>query len=155
MNESISPPSGKSFAGLLRRLPAAFIDMVLAILSSMVVSLVFGIVLGLIYAQSGLPRETLKVNAALAGYMIWILWTFFYFAVFESSKWSATPGKMLLKMRVLTVDGGRISFGQATRRHFSKILSVITLLAGLIWVQLNSKRQALHDMLSDTVVVRV
>lgn len=155
MNAPSTPPSGKSFAGLLRRLPAALVDILLAVLSSMIVSLLFGIVLGLIYAQSGLPRDTLKVNAALAGYMIWILWTFFYFAIFESSKWSATPGKMLLKLRVLTVDGARISFGQATRRHFSKILSVVTLLAGLVLIQLNSKRQALHDMLSDTVVVRV
>ncbi|MCG8347540.1 MAG: RDD family protein [Chloroflexales bacterium] len=40
----------------------------------------------------------------------------FYFALFESSSWQATPGKRLLRLKVTDLDGGRIGLGRALLR---------------------------------------
>jgi uncharacterized RDD family membrane protein YckC len=50
--------------------------------------------------------------------------------------------------------GRRISFGQATGRYFSKILSSIILFIGYIMVALSEKKQGLHDMIAGTLVRR-
>ena len=46
-----------------------------------------------------------------------------YFALLESSPWQATVGKKILGLKVVHLDGSRISFGRATARYFSKFLS--------------------------------
>lgn len=75
-----------------------------------------------------------------------------YFAAMESSPLEATVGKITLRLRVTDLNGGRISFGRASARHFSKIVSLGTLL-GFLAAIFTKRRQALHDVLAKTVVV--
>jgi uncharacterized RDD family membrane protein YckC len=49
--------------------------------------------------------------------------------------------------------GRRLSFGAASVRNLSKFISAATLGLGFAMAGWTSKRQALHDMLSDAVVV--
>lgn len=77
-----------------------------------------------------------------------------YFALMESSSKQATLGKMAIGIKVTTLDGGRINFGRASVRYFGKILSGLILGIGYIMAGLSTKKQALHDMLADTLVVR-
>jgi uncharacterized RDD family membrane protein YckC len=76
-----------------------------------------------------------------------------YFALMESSSKQATLGKMALSIVVTDMDGKRISFGRATGRYFGKILSGIILLIGYIMIAFTEKKQGLHDMLANTLVV--
>lgn len=89
----------------------------------------------------------LIVVAALVGQ--WL-----YFALFESSKWQATPGKKVLNLRVVDPEGERISFGRATARYFSKAFLSWILLAGYIMAGLHDKKKALHDVIAGTFVLR-
>lgn len=73
-----------------------------------------------------------------------------YNAGFESSKWQGTPGKYLMKLKVVGVDGGRLTLGRATARFFVKNL---TLPFGFIFALFDQKRQTLHDMVARTFVV--
>jgi len=50
--------------------------------------------------------------------------------------------------------GERISFGRATARHFSKIISNFILLLGYCLAGWTSKKQALHDMISGCLVLK-
>jgi len=77
-----------------------------------------------------------------------------YFSLLESGEAQATVGKKVMKLRVKDEKGRRISFGRATGRYFSKILSGLTIDFGYIMAAFMPRNQALHDIIAGTVVVR-
>lgn len=77
-----------------------------------------------------------------------------YFALMESSEKQATVGKMVLSIKVTDLNGNRISFARASGRFFGKILSGLILGIGYIMAGFTERKQALHDMLAETLVVR-
>jgi uncharacterized RDD family membrane protein YckC len=56
-------------------------------------------------------------------------------------------------MVVTGLDGRRISFARATARHFAKYISTLILFIGFIMAAFTAKKQALHDLIAETVVV--
>jgi len=77
-----------------------------------------------------------------------------YFALLESSERGATVGKMAMGLRVVTSDGQRLSFMNATGRYFAKILSAIILCIGFIMIAFTDKKRGLHDMIAGTLVIK-
>ncbi len=77
-----------------------------------------------------------------------------YFSLMESSKYQATLGKMAVSVKVTDMEGNRISFARATGRYFGKIISGMILMIGYIMAGFTEKKQALHDMIANTVVIR-
>jgi uncharacterized RDD family membrane protein YckC len=78
-----------------------------------------------------------------------------YFAGMESSERQATFGKSAMSLRVANLEGQRLSFGHATGRFFAKIISgMIPLGIGYIMAAFTEKKQALHDMIAGTLVLR-
>lgn len=77
-----------------------------------------------------------------------------YWAGMESSTYQATLGKMALGLKVTDLAGNRISFARASGRYFGKILSSMILLIGYIMAGFTERKQALHDMLAGTLVLR-
>ena len=77
-----------------------------------------------------------------------------YYTLMESSRFQGTLGKMAVQIKVTDLDGNRISFGQATGRHFGKFLSAILLGIGFIMVAFTEKKQGLHDVMAGCLVVR-
>lgn len=77
-----------------------------------------------------------------------------YCAAMESSARQATLGKALLGLRVIDLDGHRITFSQATLRHFGKILSMLSFCLGYYMAGWSHKKQALHDIPAKCLVVR-
>lgn len=86
--------------------------------------------------------------------LISIVLYWLYFALMESSSKQATIGKIALGLKVTDMHGERIGFGQATGRYFGKIISGLTLLIGYIMAGFTEKKQALHDILAGTLVVK-
>lgn len=109
------------------------------------VELALGILVVLLSSDPNNLAEVAPVGAAIA-------WA--YFALFESSPAQATPGKMVLGIKVTEVGGGAISFKRATARYWLKTLSTLVLGVGWLLAAFTPRRQALHDMLAGTVVVR-
>lgn len=76
-----------------------------------------------------------------------------YHAVFLW-KFAATPGKKLLHVKVVTDHYTSIGFGQALfRESIGKLLSTIFSL-GYLWILINKKKQAWHDSMAKTYVVK-
>ncbi len=65
-----------------------------------------------------------------------------------------TPGKMLLGIRIVRVDGKRIGLGRAIIRYIVYPLSAILLLIGYLMIIWDSKKQSLHDKAAGTCVVK-
>ena len=66
----------------------------------------------------------------------------------------ATPGKMLLNLKVITANGGPISWGRALARYLCYWLDSLTLLIGYIIAAFDSEKRALHDHICGTRVIR-
>jgi uncharacterized RDD family membrane protein YckC/Tfp pilus assembly major pilin PilA len=77
-----------------------------------------------------------------------------YKAIMESSAWQATFGKRALGIKVTSLQGERISFWRATGRVCAQGLSQMCLYIGYLIAAFTKRRQALHDLVASTLVVR-
>jgi uncharacterized RDD family membrane protein YckC len=77
-----------------------------------------------------------------------------YFALMESSAKQATLGKLALGLRVTDMNGNRITFGRATGRYFGKLVSGLILYIGFIMAGFTQQKQALHDIMAGTLVIK-
>lgn len=78
---------------------------------------------------------------------------FFYKPIFEASNARATPGKYLAEISVCRSNGDKLSLKDAYIRYFSSWISGLTLGIGYFIAFFNTRKQTLHDMFADTVVV--
>ncbi len=62
-----------------------------------------------------------------------------------------TPGKRMLGVRVIRVDGERLHFRNALWRQVGYWISSILFL-GFLWILIDNKRQGFHDKLGGTIV---
>ena len=123
------------YAGFWLRFAAFFIDfLILAAVDLALMLVTFG---GYIFVF-GLP----------------MLISWLYYALMESSEKQATIGKLALGLAVTDTHHRQISFLRATGRHFAKWVSGLILFIGYIMIAFTEKKQGLHDMLADTLVVK-
>jgi len=87
-------------------------------------------------------------------YLAWLLVSFLYWPVMESTPRRATVGKMLLGLVVADVDGGKLSFVRSLLRNLAKIISAIPLYIGFLLAAFTARKQALHDLITKAVVLR-
>jgi uncharacterized RDD family membrane protein YckC len=76
-----------------------------------------------------------------AGYSIVLHWI-----------WGQTLGKMALQIRVVSMAGGPLSFGQSVGRYLATFLSALILGIGFIMAGVRPDKRALHDLLAGTRV---
>ncbi|WP_338469981.1 RDD family protein [Niallia sp. XMNu-256] len=77
-----------------------------------------------------------------------------YFAGLHSSKWQATIGKRLLKLKVIDGNGNRITFWRAFGRYVAMSFLSGILCIGYIMVAFTEKKQGLHDLIASTIVIK-
>lgn len=134
------------YAGFWIRFLAHIIDQVLLTIAGAIIGFIFGLAL-----QSSGP----EAEAILQGVLMLVSVAIgMGYEVFFIVRFGATPGKMALRLKVVTADGGPISVGLAFGRYFAKILSACTLLIGYIIAAFDDEKRALHDRLCNTRVVR-
>jgi uncharacterized RDD family membrane protein YckC len=77
------------------------------------------------------------------------------YSMFFLKKFAATPGKMLLGLKVYRADSTQLSMGRIVARYFAEWLSSIIFFIGYIIAAFDSEKRTLHDRLVDTRVVIV
>ena len=149
--------TGVGYAGFWRRLAAYLIDrLVVGIVQT---TLLVGVALTnpdiVPIDRRDLVYSTAQDATNLLG-VIGVCWAiaWAYFAIFESSPARATIGKMALGLYVADLHGDPISFARATVRYLMKTLSTATLCIGWLMAGLTPRKQALHDLLAGTLVLR-
>lgn len=86
--------------------------------------------------------------------IIFLVLSILYWALMQSSARQATIGKALCGLKVGGPDGERLSVPRALGREAAKIISSLTLLIGFIIAAFTRNKQALHDFVASTYVVR-
>ncbi|MFI5115969.1 MAG: RDD family protein [Terriglobales bacterium] len=142
----LAPPA---YAGFWLRVWAGAIDVTLEVGGALVLTFVIEL------ARRRFAPFVPKNAAGMAFILILAVGSWLYSAFTESSSWRATIGKRALGLQVVTAEGDRIGFGQATVRHFMKFLSLFFLTIGFMMAGWTKRRQALHDIPSDCLVIRV
>ncbi|HEX8831959.1 MAG TPA: RDD family protein, partial [Longimicrobium sp.] len=81
-------------------------------------------------------------------------WTGLYFTAFTALWKGQTPGKRLLGVRVVRLDGKPIGLWASFERFGGYAAGLVTGLLGFAQVFWDRNRQAIHDKISETVVIR-
>ena len=76
------------------------------------------------------------------------------YTTFFLGKYGATLGKMACGLKVVTADGGKVSYGRALGRHLAEILSSLILLIGYIMAAFDEQKRTLHDHICNTRVIK-
>ncbi len=125
-------PGAPRYAGFWIRFAAAVID-VFVLFGLFLICLVV-IIVGWI-----------AMPFVLIGYRPWMWW-----------KKGGTVGQRLLGIRVVrNADGGPITGSQAVIRLLGTIASGAVFYLGYIWAAFEPRKRAWHDIIADTVVIRV
>lgn len=148
-------PPPVEYAGFWLRVWAGSIDVALEALVALLVTAIVDAIMRILSPRFGLSPITARYATGIAFIFLLAIGAWLYAACAESSSWRATVGKRIVGLQVVTSSGGQLSFGQATVRHFMKFLSLFTASIGFMMAGWTKRCQALHDMPSDSVVVRV
>lgn len=131
-------------------------------------AIIDGIIVGIVVGLISLPfvnwdhvihnNGTMYDGARVGTNAISIVLGFLYFWLM-TARWGQTLGKMLLKIRVVRQDDGlAVTNGQAAgRAAFYTVLGGICGCIGLIdvaWILWDPRKQALHDKVARTVVIK-
>lgn len=152
------------------RLPIAGVgSRLLAILTDSLLQLAALVLLGLVIllaitATPGLHHSSGRLSATSESAGKWaialiillqflLLWG--YFTLFEGLWNGQTPGKRLLKIRVLADSGRPITFFEAMARNLLRIIDLLPTLylVGLVTMLCNRQSKRLGDLLAGTLVV--
>lgn len=140
--------SGGVAAGFWIRAVAAVFDSIMS--SALQFAMAFA--LGSITQLSG--ANTLPMLQMLIMLFSTLAGVFYY--VFFTGYSGQTPGKMLLRLKVVRLDDTQVSYGQAfIRETIGKFISGIVLGIGYLMVALRSDKRGLHDLMADTKVIRI
>ncbi len=75
--------------------------------------------------------------------------------VFFWMYFAGTPGKRLLKLRVVDATTGKnLNIWQSVLRYLGYIISSFPMGLGFVWILLDEKNQGWHDKLVNSIVVR-
>ncbi len=140
-------------AGFWKRVAANLID-------SLVVGVAGGII-GMVLGMMAVPLSAVvddntgmfMIGMQVVIQVVSMVLTAAYYAWFHASNSQATLGKMAIGIKVVRGDGTRISFARGFGRYFAMILSALTLGIGFLMAAFTERKQALHDILCDTLVV--
>ena len=149
----IVTPENVSFryhvAGPFRRLPAFIVDIILQTLL-----LVFaGIAIPLAFSALGISGLSLGMGFWL---ILWFVLSWFYGGLLETYWNGQTPGKRLMRIRVIATDGQPINGLQAVLRNLLRAIDCQPLFLyqfGLFSALMNNRFQRLGDLAAGTMVI--
>jgi uncharacterized RDD family membrane protein YckC len=144
---------GASYALFWRRAVAYLLDYLACFVIWLGVSMVIAILFAIVHRSAAANEATEGSNQILG--MITMIFgvvaQWLYCALTQASRHCATPGMRIVGIFITDLAGQPLSFGRATARYFASWLSYCMLIGFLIQ-PLTSRRQTLHDKVSDSVV---
>ena len=143
-------PNRLKYAGFWMRFAAALLDFFAVALFLLVFA--FLVDSGLLALSRIAPAVSEAVLDSVFN-LIRLLSLWGYFGVWESSRLQATPGKLALGIRVVDLQGKRLSLPRALLRNLAKLISNLTCSIGYIMAGVTSRKQALHDLIAGCLVI--
>lgn len=140
-------PQTLVYAPVTTRFAAVFLDGLMLGAFNVVMNLVF---VGGMAGTAGRSAVLPAIQLILFFVQIAVALSYEWYMI---GKYGATLGKMACRIKVVTSDGGQVSYGRAFGRYFAKQLSCLTIMIGYIMAFFDEEHRALHDRICDTRVV--
>ncbi len=131
----------EDYAGHLQRIGAFAIDLGLMTGASWAI--------GLAVASTGILSDP-ATGPMMGAFQLLMPW--FYYAAMESAPRGATIGKMIAGIRVTDAEGYAPTFMRAALRAIPKCLPILW--PGYLAAAFTPRKQAFHDLIARTVVLR-
>lgn len=146
-------PAGLQFAGFGRRFTAFMIDsFITGYIPQFIITLISASVM-----QVGQDQPDLESIAALFNCILlsgWLLFVGMYFVVIPAHS-GQTLGKKMLGIKIVNTSGDAPGEGRCLLRWIGYMVSSLILYIGFLMPLWTERKQALHDMMASTYVVRV
>jgi uncharacterized RDD family membrane protein YckC len=138
------PPAAPAlYGGFWVRVGAYLVD-------SLIIWLAWGSLFLVTYLVQGKSSEALDILQSMIMATLGII----YHGYFVSSERMATPGKRLFGLYVTDVQDRRLGFPHAVGRYLASFVSALLLGIGYLMVAFYPRKQALHDVMANTLVHR-
>lgn len=89
-------------------------------------------------------------GGGLAGFIIGVIYQW-YFLTQQNGR---TPGKMLMKIRVIRTDGEPLRDADAVLRYIGYYINTFFISIGWLWAAFDSTNQGWHDKIAQTFVIK-
>lgn len=152
------PPAGS--ANAMAAVPkAGFWMRVVATLVDAMIVFVLQFLLGALLAGAGTVTSVgSEVGVGETAFLVHFFSYAISFAyyIFFTGYCGQTPGKMVLRIKVVRTDGSPVGYGRAAFREVpAKFLSGIIFGIGYLMVAFDDQKRGLHDRLADTYVIKL
>jgi uncharacterized RDD family membrane protein YckC len=149
------------YAGFVSRLIAFMVDIMIISSTIVIVTSLSGLILQffglndiLAAAQSkaesfGFALAYLLAAIAAISSTAFVVGYFIFFWVMTGQ----TPGKALMGLRIICLDGKHLSLTRAIRRYLAYWVSAVPFFFGFLWILLDEQRQGWHDEIAGTYVI--
>ncbi len=150
------------YAGFVSRLAAFAIDVVILSATIVFTGWFLNTSLTLLQVRPFLTRllrdlpTVLQVVNFLFSSLFASLASLVFIVVYYVFFWAAagqTPGKYLMGVKVVALDGPKVQIRRALLRYLGYYLSALPLGLGFLWILVDDQRRGWHDRLSRTCVI--
>ena len=158
LREGAAPAATAAYAGFWIRVVGWLVDaIILGVVGGIVQVTLVGSLITIPQPQPGVVPDIGSLGPIMGRLGLASLLNIAIAACYEAffvANLSATPGKLVIGVRVVRPDGSLVDLGRAFGRYFAKLLSFFILCIGFIMVGFDSEKRGLHDMICDTRVVK-
>lgn len=157
LREGVQQPGTMVYGNFWPRVLAKLIDGIVAWVASMAIN--FGLAM-LFFGQfifQPKPNNPLVAGKFWAfqgtAFLLSLCFGLAYYWFFLN-RYAATPGKMVLGLKIVRSNGSALSTGRIIGRFFAERLSAMILCIGYLMVAFDAERRGLHDQICDTRVIK-
>ncbi len=147
LQEGVQSPEKLEYAGFWIRVGAKILD-----------GLIFGapiwIIIFVILRIKGMSLTTPEGSKIVNIISLPLDFIYYGLMVFLLGKFGATPGKMILGLKVIRSDSERLTYLRAFCRLLSEFISGAIFCIGYIIVAFRQDKAGLHDIICDTRVIK-
>lgn len=142
-------------AGVGNRLWAAFVDtMILYLIDLVIVIATAAACFGLETLKTGSGETAIITSLIVSGVILLIgLVTIGYFIYFEGTWQGQTPGKKLVRIRVVETNGQPVGWSSVFIRNLLRIVDMLCLI-GALFILFNKNERRIGDLAANTLVIR-
>ncbi|MEO6034779.1 MAG: RDD family protein [Verrucomicrobiota bacterium] len=152
LREGAVLPGSMDYAGFWIRVAAKILDSLILMVPIFIIAIVWGYSMARSRGQTEANASAMIIQAVL---QIGFLGVSILYQTYFLGKYGATLGKMAVKLRVVTPEGQKISYGRAFGRGFADMLSGIICYIGYIMVAFDDEKRGLHDRICNTRVIKI
>lgn len=147
VKEGAAVPGQIVYGGFWIRFGAKFIDGLVQGAINMMIGFVAGLAVTSTTTDGSFPAMFIIVQIFQLGVAV-------AYTTFFLGKFGATPGKMACGLKVVTPEGGTVSYARAFGRHFAEMLSGLILCIGYLMAATDQEKRTLHDRICNTRVIK-